>query len=279
MTNVSDARRDLGARLRGLRVAAQLRGYQLAERAGWHPAKVSRIEHGAQAISEDDLATWCRLTGSELAYPDLLATVRNISAAWMEWKRIIGHGFAGHQREINDLENRTELLRGYDPQIVHGLLQTENYARAILRAGMEFLNTGRDLDHAVAARIARQQILRRGKHRFHLLLNEQALRTTVGNDAVMEDQLEHLIELMTLPSLVLGIVPAHSVYFSRTTDFVLYDQRKVLFETITAESTITQPRELAFYEKVFTGLTRQASYGNAARALITAELAERRERN
>ncbi|ATL65048.1 helix-turn-helix domain-containing protein [Nocardia terpenica] len=278
MTNVSEARRDLGARLRGLRVAARLRGYQLAEQAGWHPAKVSRIEHGAQAISEDDLATWCRITGAELAYPDLLATVRNISAAWMEWKRIIGHGFAGHQREINDLESRTELLRGYDPQIIHGLLQTEDYARAVLRAGMEFLDTSRDLDHAVQARIERQQVLRRGRHRFHLLLNEQALRTTVGGPSVMAGQLEHLLELMTLPGLVLGIVPARSEFFYRTTDFVLYDQRKVLVETITAESTITQPREVAYYEKVFAGLMQQASYGEAARALISAELDERDRR-
>ncbi|MGK8559478.1 helix-turn-helix domain-containing protein [Nocardia gipuzkoensis] len=277
MTNVGEARRDLGARLRGLRVAARLRGYQLAEQAGWHPAKVSRIENGTQSISEDDLAAWCRITDAESEHPDLLATVRNISAAWMEWRRIVGHGYASHQRQISGLEDRSELLRGYDPQVFHGLLQTADYARALLEAGMKFLNTSRDLDEAVAARMERQKVLRHGRHRFYLLVGEQALRTTVGDDMVMIEQLRHVLDLMSLPRLVFGIVPADSPYFRRTTDFVLYDRRKVLVETITAESTVTQPREIALYEKVFNALTEQAVHGDMARKLITAEL-ERRQK-
>ncbi|WP_297616047.1 helix-turn-helix domain-containing protein [Nocardia sp.] len=275
MTNAGEARRDLGARLRGLRVAARLRGYQLAERAGWHAAKVSRIEHGAQAMSEDDLAAWCRITEAEDEYPDLLATLRNISAAWMEWRRIVGLGYAGHQRQISGLEDRSELLRGYDPQVFHGLLQTANYARALMVAGMEFLNTHRDLDEAVAARVERQSVLYEGRHRFYLLVGEQALQTTVGDDAVMVEQLRHVLDLMSLPRLVFGVVPGRAQFFRRTTDFVLYDRRKVLVETITAESTITQPREIALYEKVFNQLSEQAVHGDAARALLTAVLEQR----
>ncbi|WP_280272720.1 helix-turn-helix domain-containing protein [Nocardia wallacei] len=275
MTNVGEARRDLGARLRELRVAAHLRGYQLAEQAGWHPAKVSRIENGAQALSEDDLAAWCRITGAETEHPDLLASVRNISAAWMEWRRIVSHGYASHQRQISGIEERTELLRGYDPQVFHGLLQTADYARALMTAGMEFLNTSRDLDAAVAARTERQRVLHHGQHRLYLLVGEQALWTTVGNDEVMAGQLRHVLTLMDLPRLVFGIVPANSRFFRRTTDFVLYDRRKVLVETITAESTITQPREIALYEKVFTALTEQAVHGVAAREMIAAELERR----
>ncbi|MEU1981674.1 helix-turn-helix transcriptional regulator [Nocardia sp. NPDC019395] len=272
MTNVEEARRDLGARLRGLRVAARLRGYQVAEQAGWHAAKVSRIEHGTQSLSEDDLSAWCRITGADDEYPDLLATLRNISAAWMEWRRIVGHGYTNHQRQIGGVEERTELLRGYDPQVFHGLLQTPDYARALMAAGMEFLNTSRDLDAAVEARMERQRVLHHGRHRFYLLVGEQALRTTVGTDNVMAAQLRHVLTLMDLPRLVFGIVPAESAYFRRTTDFVLYDRRKVLVETVTAESAITQPREIAIYEKVFTRLSEQAVHGDAARALIVAEL-------
>lgn len=275
MTNVGEARRDLGARLRALRVAAHLRGYQLAEQAGWHPAKVSRIEHGTQAMSEDDLAAWCRITGADSEHPDLLATVRNISAAWVEWRRIVGNGYTNHQRQIGGVEERTELLRGYDPQVFHGLLQTADYARALMAAGMEFLGTNRDLDAAVAARQERQQVLHHGRHRFYLLVAEQALRTTVGTDDVMAGQLRHVLALMDLPRLVFGIVPAASAFFRRTTDFVLYDRRKVLIETITAESTITQPREIAMYEKVFGTLADQAEHGDAARDVVNAELRRR----
>ncbi|WP_067892846.1 helix-turn-helix domain-containing protein [Nocardia vaccinii] len=275
MTNAGEARRDLGARLRGLRVAARLRGYQLAQQAGWHAAKVSRIEHGSQALSEDDLAVWCRLTDAEDEYSDLLATLRNISAAWMEWRRIVGHGYSNHQRQISGMEDRSELLRGYDPQVFHGLLQTPGYARALMAAGMEFLNTTRDLDAAVAARVERQRVLREGRHRFYFLVGEQALRTTVGDDAVMAEQLRHVLDLMSLPRLVFGIIPADSAFFRRTTDFVLYDQRKVLVETITAESAVTQPREIALYEKVFNRLAEHAVHGDAARTLLTSALKQR----
>nr|WP_232541987.1 helix-turn-helix transcriptional regulator [Nocardia bovistercoris] len=267
----------MGTRLRGLRLAARLRGYQLAQEAGWHPAKVSRIENGAQAVSESDVAEWCRITGAADEYPDLLATVRNISAAWMEWRRVVGHGYTSHQRQIGGLEDRTELLRGYDPQVFHGLLQTPNYARALMAAGMAFLNTSRDLDAAVAARVERQSILHRGRHRIYLLVGEQALSTTVGDDAVMVEQLQHVIDLLSLPRLVFGIVPARSPYFRRVTDFVLYDRRKVLVETVTAESAITQPRELSLYEKVFVKLSEQASHGWSARVLLLAELERRQE--
>ncbi|WP_280209754.1 Scr1 family TA system antitoxin-like transcriptional regulator, partial [Nocardia cyriacigeorgica] len=94
-------------------------------------------------------------------------------------------------------------------------------------------------------------------------------------DEVMAVQLTHLLEVMSLPRLVFGIVPASSAFFRRTTDFVIYDRRKVLVETITAESTITQPREIALYEKVFTALAEQAVHGDAARELIAAELVRR----
>ncbi|WP_067654902.1 helix-turn-helix domain-containing protein [Nocardia harenae] len=275
MTNAGEARRDLGTRLRGLRVSAHLRGYQLAEQAGWHPAKVSRIENGAQAVSEDDVTAWCRITGAEGELPDLLATVRNISAAWMEWRRIVGHGYASHQRRIGAMEDHAELLRGFDPQVFHGLLQTPDYARALLAAGMEFLGTERDLDAAVAARVERQRVLRQGRHRFCLLVGEQALRTTVGADAVMAGQLRHVLGLMELPRLVFGVVPGRALYFRRLTDFVLYGPRKVLVETITAESAITQPREIALYERVFARLAEQAVYGDDARMLVASELEAR----
>lgn len=193
----------------------------------------------------------------------------------MEWRRIVGYGYASHQRQISGLEDGSELLRGYDPQVFHGLLQTANYARALMVAGMEFFGTHRDLDEAVTARVERQKVLYEGRHRFYLLVGEQALNTTVGDDAVMVEQLRHVLDLMSVPRLVFGVVSGRSPFFRRTTDFVLYDRRKVLVETITAESTITQPREIALYEMVFNRLAEQAVHGDAARTLLTEELEQR----
>ncbi|WP_327139982.1 helix-turn-helix domain-containing protein [Nocardia sp. NBC_01327] len=268
MTDVRQGRRDLGARLRDLRFAAHLRAYQLAEQAGWSASKVSRIESGAHSLTEADLETWCRLTGAELAYPDLRATLRNVNAAWKEWRRIVGTGHARHQAEIGGLETRTGLIRSYDPQVMHGLLQTEDYARAILSAAADFLHISQDRDVAVTARMKRQTVLRQGRHRFYFLIGEPALYATVGSNAVMQEQLSHMLEIMTLPSVVVGIVPLQAPFFYRTTEFAIYDQSRVLIETITAESTITQPGEVSLYEKTFARLAEQASYGEVARELV-----------
>lgn len=268
MTNVRQARRDLGARLRDLRLAAHLRAYQLAEQAGWSASKVSRIENGAHSLTEADLEIWCRLTGAALAYPDLRATLRNVNAAWMEWRRIVGTGHARHQGEIGDLESHTELLRSYDPQVIHGLLQTEDYARAVLSAAAGFLHISQDLDTAVAARMRRQAVLRKGRHRYFFLVGEPALHATVGSSEITRRQLSHLLTAMDLPNVVVGIVPLTAEFFYRTTEFAIYDQKTVLIETVTAESTITQPHEIALYEKLFTMLADQACYGDAGRALI-----------
>ncbi|AYF74189.1 XRE family transcriptional regulator [Nocardia yunnanensis] len=268
MTDVRQARRDLGARLRDLRTAANLRGYQLAELAGWSASKVSRIESGAHSLTEADLQQWCRLTGAELAYPDLRATLRNVNAAWMEWRRIVGAGHARHQGEIGDLEARTSLIRSYDPQVIHGLLQTPDYARAILGAAADFLHISQDLEVAVAARMKRQAVLRQGRHRFYFLIGEPALYGRVGSADIMREQLAQLSKVVAFPNVMLAIVPLQAEFFYRTMEFAIYDQTTVLIETVTAESTVTQPREIELYERTFARLAAQAVGGDSARALI-----------
>ncbi|WP_433192453.1 helix-turn-helix domain-containing protein [Nocardia sp. CA-107356] len=277
MTGVEQSRQAFGARLRELRKAAHLTGVQLAAAAGWHSAKVSRIEHGKQTPSDNDLAEWCRLCGAELLLPDLRAALANIEALWQEWRRIAATGHAQQQRRRIELESRASTIRNYENAVVPGLLQTEPYARAVLESCIDFVGGIDDIDRAVAARIARQRILRHGTHRISILLAEQALYTTVGDNDVMTGQLEQLIDVMPLPRLGLGIIPRTADFLYTTTCFVLLDKRIAEVETISAGLTITQPRELAYYEKTWAALHRQARYGDAARALITDAMKQRQQ--
>lgn len=273
MTDVDQARQALGARLRELRTAAGLSGARLADFAGWPASKVSKLEHGRQLPSEQDLADWCQLTDSELALPDLIATVRNVNAAYLEWRRVIADGHARRQRQSIELEAVTRLVRGYDPLIPTGLLQTRDYAEAILSRCIDFAGGVNDLDEALEARMRRQSVLRDGVHRFHFLLGEPALYTGVGDESVRHAQLEHLLDLMALTRVVIGVVPKSAEFLYTTTNFVIYDRRRVHVETVTAQLTITQPRELVQYERTFAALTERALYGDAARALISAAAA------
>jgi hypothetical protein len=77
---------------------------------------------------------------------------------------------------------------------------------------------------------------------------------------------------MSLPRVVLGIIPSHAGYQAPTNQFIMFDNRLVQVETISAELSINQPREIALYAKAFEQLSEQALIGAAARALIAGAL-------
>ncbi|MRH88796.1 helix-turn-helix domain-containing protein [Nocardia sp. SYP-A9097] len=276
MTTVQQARQALGQQLRDLRNDAGLSGRQLAVMAGWPPSKVSKIEYGKQMPTEDDIRAWCSHADTVSRVPELIATLRNVDAAYLDWRRALGGGIRREQKKIHSIESETRLIRGYDPALIPGLLHTPDYAAAIFRQVSEFNETPADTDEAVAARMDRQQqYLYGGDRRVHYLINETALYTTVGDTDVMLGQLDRLLTAMALPRVLLGIVPLASPYLVSPTNFVIYDERVVMAEGITAALTITSPREIAIYGKAFRLLAEQSVTGEPARALIRKALETR----
>jgi transcriptional regulator with XRE-family HTH domain len=275
-TAVHEAREAFGQRLRDIRRDAGLTGRDLANLAGWHSSKVSKIEYGKQTPADDDIRTWCGHTGADDQIRDLIATLRNIEAAYLEWKRICATGTRRRQQQSITIESETKLMRWYEPVLVPGLLHTPEYVEAILRKVIDFYGIPDDLDDGVSTRIERQRVLYHGNHKFHFILAEQALRTVVGNPGVMIGQLDRLLTAMSLPRVVLGVIPANAEYVVPTHQFTMFDQRLVLVETIAAELSITQPREITLYDMTFQALTKQAVYGQDARAMISGALDEHR---
>ncbi|MFL6141748.1 MAG: helix-turn-helix domain-containing protein [Labedaea sp.] len=271
-SSVHQARESLGHRLRDIRRDANLSGRQLADLAGWHSSKVSKIEYGKQTPSEDDIRIWCQHTGVHEQVPDLIATVRHIEAMYVEWRRMLGTGTRRRQQTSRTLEAQTRLMRWYEPLLVPGILHTAEYAAAIMRRVIDFYQIPDDLDAGVSARMERQQILYKGDHRFHFILAHQAILTTVGDASIMTGQLDRLLAVMSLARVSFGIIPAHAEYRVPTNQFILFDNRLVHVETVSAELAISQPREIALYSKAFHELTQQAVHGHAARALITQAL-------
>lgn len=184
-SSVHEAREALGHRLRDIRKDAGLTGRELATLAGWHSSKVSKIEYGKQAPSEDDIRLWCRHVRANNQVVDLIATVRNIEAMYVEWRRILGTGTRRSQHASRTLEAKTQLMRWYEPLLVPGVLHTAEYAQAVMRKVIEFYGIPDDLDAGVAERMERQQILYRGNRRFHFLIAQQALLTTVRGNGVL----------------------------------------------------------------------------------------------
>lgn len=270
--SLREARQSLGQQLRDLRKDAGLTGRGLATLAGWHSSKVSKIEYGKQTPSEEDIRTWCQHTSAANQVPDLISAVRNIESMYVEWRRMLGSGTRRRQHASRRLESNTKLMRWYEPALVPGILQTAEYAHEVMRRVIEFYDVPDDLDAGVAERMERQRILYRGEHRFHFILAQQALATMVGGVDVMVGQLDRLLAVMSLPRVSLGIVPSHAEYRTPVNQFILFDDHLIHVETISAELSINQPREVALYRKAFQHLTQQAVSGAAARNLISEAL-------
>ncbi|MGW5226618.1 helix-turn-helix domain-containing protein [Nocardia niigatensis] len=273
--SLDQAKEALGARLRELRLDAGISGSELARRAGWHQTKVPKIEYGKTKPTDADIRAWCAHTGAESQAPDLIATLRNIEAAWLEWRRVLGTGTKRRQQASIKLEAETEVMRVYHPFLIPGLLQTAEYAEGVLRSVIEFQQVPNDIADGVSKRLERQQILYRRDHRFHFVIAEQALRTTVGSDQTMIGQLDRLLAVVGMPRVVLGIVPAEEPYRVSMTNFALFDNSRVMVETVTAELTVTQPREIAQYGRAFDVLANQSVTGEPARRLIRRALETR----
>lgn len=164
---------------------------------------------------------------------------------------------------------QAELFRIYEHTVIPGLFQTADYAREMLSFWVKFLNTGNDVDEAVAARMERQTILYESKRRFSVVLEETALRTWFGTAETMAAQLDRLLSLMTLPNVAFGIVPGMIEREAiSTAGFWIFDAELVTLETPTASIEVSQPQEIALYVRMFDLLRQSALYGRDARALI-----------
>ncbi len=275
-SSIHQQREALGGRLRELRLNSGLSGAELARRNGWHQTKVSKIEYGRIKPSRDDIRAWCEHCGCVDQVPDLIASLENIKVAYLEWRKVLGAGTKRRQHALVNLTESSQIVRIYNPFFVPGFLQTAEYAAGVLRNVSQFYQTPDDVEAGVAKRLERQQLLYRGNRRFHFLVGEQALYTTVDSDAVMVGQLDRLLAVTGLPRVTLGIVPATAEILFAPTNFSMFDNKIVLVEAITAELTITQPREIRIYHQAFDTLARQSVTGEAAREIIRAALDRRR---
>ncbi|MFD9564899.1 helix-turn-helix domain-containing protein [Streptomyces sp. NPDC059994] len=263
------AREVIAARLRDLRVEAELTGHELAVRCGWSPAKSSRIEHARTPPSDADIRAWCAACGADEQAADLVAANRHADQMYVHWKKLHRHGMRRAQEEVVPLYERTRLFRVYCSNVVPGMLQTEAYASALLSTIAAFQDTPDDSSEAAASRVERSHVVHEGDHRFALLLEETVLRYRIGTADTMAGQLGCLLAVMALPNVSLGIIPFTAQRRVWPLEaFYLFDDHRVSVELLTAAVRVSAPSEIAVYAKAFAGLSKIAVYGAAARARI-----------
>jgi transcriptional regulator with XRE-family HTH domain len=199
----------LGAHLRQLREA---RGIS-REDAGWRirssESKISRMELGRVSFKERDIADLLTLYGvsAQDERDRLLALARNANTPgwWHRYGDVMPSWFQSYL----GLEAAAAVIRTYEIQFVPGLLQTADYARAVILLGHRNASAD-EINRRVSLRMDRQRILtRRDPPHLWVVMDEAVLRRPVGGRSVMRGQLAALIEANKLPNIRLQIIPFH----------------------------------------------------------------------
>jgi transcriptional regulator with XRE-family HTH domain len=273
-SNVQALRQELGARLREVRIESGLSARALAGRMGRHPSKVSRIENGAATPSVADIELWCKLTGSEDREGELVAQLRRLEGMFIEWQRLQKSGLRQFQETFVPLVHQTRKFRAYSSWLIPGPLQTPAYTRVLLDLIAQRRGFPNDTDVVMPIRERRDRALYEGDRTYAILLEEWVLQHGLGGADVMAGQLGKLVEVASLPHVVLGIVPMRPDRVAwAVEDFWIYDDKKVTVELVSGHLTLTQSQDVASYAQAFSALAQQAVYGANARSLIANAIA------
>ncbi|GAA5066681.1 helix-turn-helix domain-containing protein [Streptomyces similanensis] len=203
--NPTVRRRRLGQELRRLRELKGMTAEEVAERLLVSQSKISRLENGRRSISQRDVRDLCGVYEVEdHRIVESLMQMAKDSRQQGWW-----HSFGDIPYSVYiGLETDAASLRVYDPQVVPGLLQTRQYAEALI-AGALPETAPADVDKRVQVRLRRQERISAAENPLRLwtVLDEAALCRTVGNSDVMRDQLEHLVEQSQLPHVTVQVIP------------------------------------------------------------------------
>ncbi|NDZ79643.1 MULTISPECIES: helix-turn-helix transcriptional regulator [unclassified Streptomyces] len=203
--NPTVRRRRLGQELRRLRELKGMTAEEVAERLLVSQSKISRLENGRRSISQRDVRDLCGVYEVEdHRIVDSLMQMAKDSRQQGWW-----HAFGDIPYSVYiGLETDAASLRVYDPQVVPGLLQTRQYAEALI-AGALPETAVTDIEKRVQVRLRRQERVSADESplRLWVVIDESALRRVIGDKQLMIAQLEHLVELSQLPHVTVQVLP------------------------------------------------------------------------
>jgi transcriptional regulator with XRE-family HTH domain len=198
----------VGAQLRRLREARGITRDDAGYVIRGSGSKISRLELGRVSFKErdiEDLLTFYGVEDSEQRDALLiLARDANNPGWWHDYDDVLASWFETYV----GLEEAASMIRSYEVQFVPGLLQTEDYARAVIMSGRPDL-TADEVERRVNLRMQRQRLLHRsvGPAQVWVVVDEAALRRPIGGSRVMQAQIQHLREAATLPNVTIQVMP------------------------------------------------------------------------
>jgi transcriptional regulator with XRE-family HTH domain len=270
-------RRRLATELRKLREQSGLPLTDAAKRLGWQASRLSRIETRQSGIPAPDLRKLLDfyevVDADYRKYLAELARRVNERGWWQKYAGLIGSEYA----DLIGLEEEVRAIRTYEQELVPGLLQTADYARAVIRAAWP-ASTAQQVDRWVEVRMERQEILARSDPqppRLNVVLSEAVLRRPVGGREVMRGQLEHLmrprdranVTIQVLP-FDAGVHPAMAGPFTMMTFPDPDDLGIVNLENATGALILEEPAEIRAYDEIWGTLLASALSADDSQAFL-----------
>ncbi|MCC3776916.1 helix-turn-helix transcriptional regulator [Streptomyces sp. UNOB3_S3] len=240
-------RQQLRTELKKARTKSRLTQLQVAERMDWSPSKLIRIEAGQVGISTNDLRALLReygITDAEQTEYFLGLARASRRMPYREYRGLLSKPYM----DLLSYESSASIVRTFEPLLIPGLLQTEEYSRALSRAFSPGISGDR-LDRLIEVRQQRQELLEsEGRPEFFFVLDEAALHRWIGGPRVMNEQLNRLKEIAARPGITIQVVPfqvgAHAgllgpfvlLEFDGDIDHILY-QEKYAGESVFSDDT------------------------------------------
>lgn len=256
-------RRQLGRRLRQMREEAGKTLKSVADAKICSESKLQRIERGTATARVGDIWALCRFYDAPIDATDALAKMAEATSQDGWWEERPGV-VAEWARMYMGLEASCRLLWAYHPELIHGLLQTDDFARGV--AVTDAPQRDDVVEDRLKLRKERQRILDRPGRDLRFILGTGVLQLQIGSSSIMEAQFEHLRELNTRDGVDIrflpGTVGAHPGLSGRfmVMEFEDPDDKPVAYlESLTGARYLEHPRQVEQYRTAFETLHRLSS--------------------
>jgi len=268
----------LAAELRGIRESKGKSGDAVAAALKWSPSKISRYERartGLQPREVERLLDYYEITGSRRTLLLALADDAAQKGWWEEFADILSPDY----RQFIGLEHEASSIAIWHVDVVTGLLQTESYARHIIRSYSQIEpNAPGMIERLVQVRMKRQQVLNREPGlQLAVVLDESVLKRRIGDELVMYEQLQRLVRAGDRPNITLQILPLDAQHMVFGESFVIFsfgpDKDAMLQDVVSTEHlrndfSLEGERETYLHRIAFQMLASASLDPASSRALI-----------
>jgi transcriptional regulator with XRE-family HTH domain len=269
-------RRQLMAELKRLREATGLTQEEVAGQLDWHPTKIMRIETGRTAPHPNDVRVMLGLYG--VTDPGVLSGLLKLAKDarqrgwWYSYRDVLLSRF----ELFLGLESEADTIRDFDLTMIPGLLQTEDYARELIRGLMA--HDAAEVERRVELRMARQKVLtREDPPQLWAILDEAAVRRVVGGKAIMKTQLLHLADCAEQGRITLQVLPyGAGPHPGQAGPFIILgfadptEPEVVYMETVAGNLYVDKPEEVRVFSTVFDQLRAVALSPAQSKAMLQA---------